>query len=82
MNIEVKTSPVPADMYPPEIAPYVYTEKGERRARENGFTERVAGTIACFGYRIIKGGLLAQDWEKKGYIRKRVVAPDQENVDF
>lgn len=47
---------------------YVYTEKGEERARELGLEERKAGTVAMFGHEPLKGGQIAEAWKKKGYV--------------
>ena len=47
---------------------YVYTKKGEERARQLGLEARKAGTVAMFGKEPLKGGQIAKAWEKKGYI--------------
>lgn len=49
---------------------YVYTEKAEKRAKELGLEERKAGTVAMFGHQPLTGGMIAQAWKKKGYIRE------------
>lgn len=49
---------------------YYWTKKGERRARELGFNSRKAGEIAYFGHKPLKGGIIAQSWEAKGYVVK------------
>lgn len=46
---------------------YVYTAKGEARARELGQTDRREGEVAMFGHRPVYGPT-AQAWLEKGYI--------------
>ena len=48
---------------------YIYTEKGEAKAKELGFTDRKAGQVAFFGKEPVTG-TTAKAWEAKGYITK------------
>lgn len=48
---------------------YVYTAKGEQRAKEIGVEPRKEGTLAMSGYEPVSG-FVAQAWLKKGYIRE------------
>jgi len=48
---------------------YVYTSKGEARARELWLEERREGTIAMFGHAPVSGQV-AKAWLEKGYIRE------------
>lgn len=69
--------PVFCDEYNKEFAPFVYTEKGEERARLLAMSNpkiepRTAGTIACFAGKVLQGGRIAQAWLEKGYITRRV----------
>ena len=50
------------------MAKYVYTEKGEKRAKELGLEERKAGTVAMLGHKQLEGGVIAIAWKKKGYV--------------
>lgn len=51
---------------------YVYTEKGEKHAREHGFTDRIAGHPAMIGYDPAEDHPgLAKDWERLGFIEWR-----------
>ena len=47
---------------------YVYTAKGEKRAKELGLDERKEGTCAMYGFEPVKGQI-ARAWLDKGYIR-------------
>ena len=47
---------------------YVYTELGESRAKELGFTDRKAGEIAFCGMEPVTG-TTAKAWEAKGYVK-------------
>ena len=47
---------------------YIYTEKGEAKAKELGFTDRKAGEIAFCGREPVTG-TTAKAWEAKGYIK-------------
>ena len=49
---------------------YVYTELGESRAKELGFTDRKAGEPAFCGREPVTG-TTAKAWEEKGYIKER-----------
>ena len=49
---------------------YVYTEKGEAKAKEYGVEPRKAGDVAMFGYEPLEEGMVANAWLKKGYIKK------------
>ena len=46
---------------------YIYTKKGEARARELGLEERKAGTEAMYGGEPVYGNV-AKAWLEKGYI--------------
>ena len=48
---------------------YIYTVKGESRAKELGFTDRKAGRVAFCGKEPVTGPT-AKAWEAKGYITK------------
>ena len=48
---------------------YIYTVKGESRAKELGFTDRKAGEPAFCGREPVTG-TTAKAWEAKGYITK------------
>ena len=48
---------------------YVYTEFGEAKAKELGFTDRKAGQVAFCGKEPVTGPT-AKAWEAKGYITK------------
>ena len=47
---------------------YIYTKKGEARAKELGLEDRKAGTEAMYGGEPLLGGLVAKAWLEKGYI--------------
>lgn len=50
---------------------YVYTEKGEKRAKELGVEPRIAGQPAFFGHSPLSlHHNIAKAWEEKGYVRK------------
>lgn len=49
---------------------YVYTEKGEARAKQLGYTDRKAGDMAFCGREPVTGPT-AKAWEAKGYIVKK-----------
>jgi hypothetical protein len=49
---------------------YIYTQMGENKAKELGFSERKAGTVAYCGSDPVTG-LTAKAWEQKGYITKK-----------
>lgn len=48
---------------------YIYTEKGETKAKELGFTDRKAEQVAFCGREPVTG-TTAKAWEAKGYIRR------------
>ena len=52
---------------------YVYTEKGEARARALGQTRRAGEIAKCGGEPVF--GLTAQRWLEKGYIREKEDKP-------
>ena len=47
---------------------YIYTKKGEERARALNLDERKAGAQAYCGHKPVTG-VTAKAWEKRGYIR-------------
>ena len=49
---------------------YIYTEKGEAKAKELGFTDRKAEEPAFCGREPVTG-TTAKAWEAKGYIVKK-----------
>lgn len=49
---------------------YIYTEKGEKRAKELGLEERKAGTTAMLGHEPLQDGITAQAWKEKGYVAR------------
>lgn len=49
---------------------YVYTKKGEERARELGLEERKAGAVAMFGHDPLESGETATAWIESGYIEE------------
>lgn len=51
---------------------YVYTQEGETRARELGFSDRRAGRVAFCGREPLTGST-AKAWEKKGYVIRKEV---------
>ena len=53
-----------------DLTKYVYTEKGEAKAKEYGVEPRKAGDVAMFGYEPLEEGMVANAWLKKGYIEK------------
>jgi hypothetical protein len=63
--------PVAADTIPAKFAPYVYTERGEQAGKEAGTEPRTAGTIACFGGKPLRHGMIADKWLDSGYIKLR-----------
>lgn len=63
--------PVATDTIPAEFAPYVYTERGEQAGKEAGTEPRTTGTIACFGGKPLRHGMMADRWLDSGYIRLR-----------
>ena len=46
---------------------WVYTEKGQQKAEEDGYFDRKAGQPAMLGYMPVKG-IIAEKWEESGYI--------------
>ena len=54
---------------------YVYTEKGEKRAKELHLDERKAGNMAFCGYEPlhIVGSDIAKGWLARGYVEVKEV---------
>lgn len=67
-------------MYTIEEAPYIYTEYGEMIAREKAGVKRIAGTVAFFGLTPLKHGSVADTWERKGYVKKRILTDINDSI--
>lgn len=63
--------PVPLDRFNESEAPFIYTNKAEQRAKDMNLEPRTAGTIACFGGKPLRSGVVANAWLRLGYITKR-----------
>jgi len=49
---------------------YYWTKLAEEKSKANGII-RKAGKLAYFGHEPLKGGMIAQAWESKGYVVKK-----------
>lgn len=67
----ITSYPVAAETIPAKFAPYIYTERGEQAAKEAGTEPRTAGTIAFFGGKPLRHGMIADRWLDRGYIELR-----------
>lgn len=69
---EIKSYPVSPEEYSKEEAPYLYTAAAEAIAAARHLEPRTAGTVACFGGKLLPHCDIATSWLKAGYIVERL----------